>query len=207
MKSVVRTLADLGEDLVLAPERWLATRDVGDGVPLGDLVVERRERVVAGEPIVLDTTHARDGVIDVSAAIRAATSPRSAKKSARAGEIIVSRLRPYLRQIAYVHPAAQAVGRPFAVSTEYYVLAPRVDGEDIAFLVPFLLAEPAQAVLAAAQEGGHHPRVPLTSLLALRVPKALVAAREERSREIRAALATLYAATAHYRDLLDGASA
>lgn len=206
MKSVVRMLSDLGDDVVLAPERWITALDVGEGVPLGELVVERRERAALLDAVVLDTTHAKDGLLDLHSALRAAPSAKSAKKSARAGELVVSRLRPYLRQIAYVHPEALTVarGRSLALSTEFYVLAPRREGDDIAFLLPFLLGAQAQSILAAAQEGGHHPRVPLSSLLALRVPSSIIEARKTIAAEVHASLAALYEASARYQSLLGG---
>lgn len=206
MKAVTRALGELGPDLVLAPERWLASLAVGSGIPLGDLVVERRERDLAGErAVVLDTTHARDGILDVPAALRAESLAKSAKKVAVVGDLVVSRLRPYLRQIALVHrgAAAAASGRPLAFSTEFYVLAPREPADDLAFLLPFLLGADAQARLAAAQEGGHHPRVPRSSLLALRVPETFVAERRRLSLETNAALAALYDARARYHTLLE----
>ncbi len=207
MRSTVRALGELGEDVVLAPERWLAASDVGEGVPLGELVVERRERAdLLERVVVLDTTHARDGLLDIPSALRDVSSAKSVKKSALAGDLVVSRLRPYLRQIALVHPRAleAAGGRTLALSSEFYVLAPRRAGEDLAFLVPFLLGEQAQAILAAAQEGGHHPRVPRSSLLALRVPLDVVAERQRLSSEVNEALDGLYVASARYQGLLQG---
>jgi hypothetical protein len=206
MKAIVRTLADLGPELTLAPERHLAARlGGGGGVALGSLVVERSERVVGAElarAVVLDTTHAKDGVLDVYAA-RASAPATSPKKRVREGDLLVSRLRPYLRQIALVHAAAAAVARdaPLACSTEFYVLTPPAGG-DLAYLVPLLLSAAPQAALAAGQEGGHHPRVPKDTLLGLRVPLEIVRGRAASSRAVRAALAVLYAATARYRGLL-----
>lgn len=205
MKVTVRTLLELGEDVVLAPERWISPADSGDGVQLGDLVVERRARAEDLErAVVLDTTHARDGLLDVHAALRAAPSAKSAKKVALAGDLVISRLRPYLRQIALVHrrALAPANGRSLALSSEFYVLGPRHAEDDLGFLLPFLLGERAQAVLAAAQEGGHHPRVPRSSLLALRVPEALVGARQQRSDEVDGALDALYAAVERFQALV-----
>jgi len=194
---VVRTLGDLGAALTLAPERYrAAAMEEGGGKALGDLVVERNERVVPeaiGNAIVLDTTHARDGVLDIAAAVRVGDAPESAKKRVVAGDLLVSRLRPYLRQIALAHPGALA-GREVVCSMEYYVLSPREEGEDLAYLLPWLLGARAQATLAAAQEGGHHPRVPRESLLGMRVPRAVMAKRAKASREIRAALEALYLA-------------
>lgn len=199
MKHAVRTLRELGEDVVLAPERYLADAGAGEGVPLGELVLVRAEHA---EGLVLDTTHARDGVLDIASALRSPSTAKSTKKAAAAGDVIVSRLRPYLRQIAYIHPAAlSAAGRALAVSSEFYVLSPR-DGASIAFLVPFLLSDRVQAILAAAQEGGHHPRVPRASLLALRVPPALLRRRAETSRDVLRALSAVYRANALWHELL-----
>ncbi len=198
MKSAVRTLAELGEDVVLAPERHVALENTHDGVPLGAIVLERNERALPDEhasAIVLDTTHARDGIVDLAAAMRVTAPPKSAKKIARPGDLLVSRLRPYLRQIALVRPAH----RVLAVSTEFYVLAPREKDEDLAWLLPFLLGESTQAILAAAQEGGHHPRVPRSTLFAIRVPHALHRARRAKARAVEAALDALYEATERYR--------
>jgi hypothetical protein len=206
VKASIRTLAKLGPEVVLAPERHLVGRGA-PGVPLGELVVERTERVevsaLAGH-VVVDTTHARDGVLDLGAAL-AEGPAASAKKRALEGDLLVSRLRPYLRQIALVHPVALAVagGRPLAVSTELHVLSPAAPGDDLAWLVPFLLGRAAQATLRAAQEGGHHPRVPRVALLSLRVPHALVDARARTSKEVRARLAALYRAERAYRALLE----
>ena len=208
MRSAVRTLADLGEGLVLAPERWVASGADDEGVPLGELVVERRERASAADAVVLDTTHARDGLLDLPAALRASAPARSTKKLARAGDLVVSRLRPYLRQIALVHPRALEAtgGRPLALSTEFYVLAPRREGEDLSFLLPFLLGDRAQALLAAAQEGGHHPRVPRSVVLDLRVPERVVRSRRRLSARASGVLDAIYAAMSRYQALLTDAS-
>lgn len=199
MKSIVRSVRELGDDFVLAPERHLLAANAGEGVALGDLVTLRGERVLEadlGGAVVLDTSHARDGVLDVGGALRdGAASVRSAKKRARAGDVIVSRLRPYLRQIALVHPRALAPlgDRALAVSSEFYVLSPR-GREGIGWLVPFLLGEAAQAALRDAQEGGHHPRVPQPSLLGLRVPHEVVARAARTHREVERELDALYRA-------------
>jgi len=203
-RAVVKALADLGDDVALAPERHhaaglLAGKD-GAADPLGAIVEERGERVIdralAGA-IVLDTTHAKDGLVDVAAAARAGAAS-SAKKRAREGDLLVSRLRPYLRQIALVtRDVARACGdRPIACSTEFYVLRPRASGASLAFLLPWLLGDEVQEVLAAAQEGGHHPRVPRATLLALPVPRAPAKRRAASSAEIERALADVYRAHA-----------
>ena len=211
MKVAIRTLADLAPEYVLAPERHVVAAGAARaaatvaGVPLGELVAERRERIEPSTAIVLDTSHARDGILDVAGALRDGTGGKSAKKRALEGDVVVSRLRPYLRQIALVHGAALALadGRPLALSTEFYVLAPRVEGEDLAFLVPFLLSEEVQRALAEAQEGGHHPRVPRSSLFALHVPRSILRMRAKTSRSVTDALADVYRASSRWRARLE----
>ena len=208
MKFAVRLLSELAPDYVLAPERHVALAQAGDGIPLGELVVERNERIdpaVERDAMVLDTSHARDGLLDVAGALRDVAGTKSAKKRALPGDLVVSRLRPYLRQIALIHPRALGAiaARPLALSTEFYVLAPRARGDDLAFLLPYLLAPEAQALLASAQEGGHHPRVPRPTLLALRIPRALVEARARTSEAVSSALAAFYEASTSLRSLLD----
>src|SRR5688500_13396460 len=127
MKAARRSLSELGEDVVLAPERHvaIALADAGEGVALDEIVVERNERALPAEhtrAIVLDTTHARDGLLDLPTAMRVTEATKSAKKVARAGDLLVSRLRPYLRQIALVRQVPPR--RVLCVSTEFYVLAP-----------------------------------------------------------------------------------
>jgi hypothetical protein len=206
---VVRTVAELGEAVTLAPERQRATRLTGDaGVLLSSLVEERIERVGEGDlhaAVVFDTTHAREGVLDLRAALRAIEPPSSSKKRVRAGDVLVSRLRPYLRQIAFVHPAlaAECKGRPLVCSTEFYVLSANASGESLAFLVPWLLSEDTQAILAAAQEGGHHPRVPRETLFALRVPASKVEARGGVSTRVEDAIEGVFGARSALARLIE----
>ena len=61
-------------------------------------------------------------------------------------------------------------------STEFFVLR-SIDDRSIAFLVPFLLSNKVQEVLAVSQEGGHHPRFIESTLLTLPIPKKLLSQR------------------------------
>jgi hypothetical protein len=211
----LRALEEIGSSLVLAPERFCAEQlaESRAGVPLGEIVVERRVVVSAratASAIVLDTTHARDGLLDVSGALRASSAPAaSPKKSVHVGDVLVSRLRPYLRQIALAHPSALrgCEGRALCCSTEFYVLGPRDEGASLAFLLPFLLDDRVQRVLRAAQEGGHHPRVPRETLMSLRVPSALLRERAAIGLRITRMLGRIYAAHAAYRHAVTAAGA
>ncbi len=203
----IRTIAELGEQLILAPERHRAAslQSQAATVPLSVLVIERTDLVdpkdaaiCAADPLILDTTHVQDGVVDLAAARRSEPSVRSPKRLVRSGDLLVSRLRPYLRQIGFAHPAifAELGNRPLLVSSEFMVLRARTDAaQDLAFLLPLLLGETAQAVLAAGQEGGHHPRVPRSTLLALAIPVDLVENAAAESLAVRRALAAYHRAS------------
>jgi hypothetical protein len=107
----------------------------------------------------------------------------SSKKRLRAGDVIVSRLRPYLRQVAYVDQALVSGESEVVCSTEFYVLRPR-DKKSIAFLVPLLLSQGVQQILGASQEGGHHPRFSLPALETIYVPEAVLTRRKELSNSV-----------------------
>lgn len=96
----------------------------------------------------------------------------SAKKIARPGDLIVSRLRSYLREVAIVPPDAFET----LVSTEYFVLRPRSQSglSNVHFLLPFVLSEPVQTILHWSQEGNEHPRFGEDALLNIRVPQSVL---------------------------------
>jgi hypothetical protein len=223
----IRTLGDTGPQFTLAPERHrpaVASR----GVPLYDLAEEVSGRVTldAGqEAIVIDTTHVREGTIHLPPA-RNGVSP---KTTVPVGSVLVSRIRPYLRQIGLVSDglfmeadsqARTDGGRsrlPLLCSTEFSVLVPKAPGGDppatmasarrphrssLAFLLPFLLSAEVQTRLMAGQEGGHRPRVPRETLMSLRVPEGLVRARLKTSASVERALAEYYAAELRCRKAL-----
>lgn len=177
-----RSVGQLVAGFVLAPERYDARRALGFEAPrvVGDVAevvgqtateLPRTARV-----LVLDTNHAAEGLVLVAHDTVTRGSVKGTRRRLRAGDVLVSRLRPYLRQIAFVDAGLfldEAGPREVVASPEFYVLRSR-GSFDVAALVPFLLSESVQAALAAAQEGGHHPRVGVEALLALPVPEALI---------------------------------
>jgi hypothetical protein len=186
----IRTSADLGDDAVLAPERYDPRREMlhvtadGGASSVGDIVrIVRRTvsplRPSPGHCIVLDTSDAREGVVVTRKRPVLLGDIGSTKKCVEPGDVLISRLRPYLRQVAWVDENIGGVGPDVSLvcSTEFFVFR-SIGGESIAFLVPLLLSRPVQAVLAASQEGGHHPRIAEATLLTLPVPAKLVDQRE-----------------------------
>jgi hypothetical protein len=180
---VLRRVADLGDGLVLAPERFDPRRRVGvvarqclsDMVDLVADNVSARSWKEPGQVLILDTAHAYEGFVVFRHDPVLPTAMGSAKRRLRAGDVIISRLRPYLRQVALVDQALYQLcpgGNAVVASTEFFVLRGRA-GVDAAGLVPFLLSEPVQTALAAGQEGGHHPRFRQELLLSLPVPESV----------------------------------
>jgi hypothetical protein len=183
-------LADLVAPLVIAPERYHPGRllQVKDGVRLGELAVLRADlvspgRSTAGSFMVLDTSDVEEGFMRAGRPAASAGELGSTKKRLQPGDVLVSRLRPYLRQVGYCDEglAAATGGAALACSTEFFVLRSAGEGE-LAFLVPYLLSSGPQRVLAASVEGGHHPRFSKQVLLELPVPRRLLERREQISR-------------------------
>ena len=200
----VRHRFDLGRIFVLAPERYDPRREslkTGSAtektVPLGTIASTVRQtinpqtRSADGcQYVILDTSDVREGIVIGKKKPVPLSEVGSAKKKFQRSDVLISRLRPYLRQVAFVDD--EVIGKEievdFACSTEFFVLRPNTS-ESIAFLVPFLLSSPVQNVLAASQEGGHHPRFDEEALLTLPVPEALLAKRADCSAEVIRAVA------------------
>lgn len=98
----------------------------------------------------------------------------STKKQAKSGDVLVSRLRSYLKQVATIPAEITSA----AVSTEFIVLRSYSDS-DVSFLVPFILSDPVQTVLAWSQDGSEHPRFNESVLLELKIPASVLVAKDE----------------------------
>lgn len=196
-----KSVREIGPKLVLSPERYDPRRQClakdGMSISLG-LIADLRQVSVNpnrsetdSEYLVLDTSDAREGVIICRKQSVTLENIGSTKKSVTRGCVLISRLRPYLRQVALVDGEIMGWSKEVRLvcSSEFFVLQ-SVDDRRIGFLVPFLLSAPVQAVLAASQEGGHHPRFDPGTLLDLPIPKSLLERREEDSVQVEDAIAT-----------------
>jgi hypothetical protein len=92
----------------------------------------------------------------------------STKKVAQSGDVIISRLRSYLQQVAFIPNELGLIH----LSTEFIVLRGKAEN-DIRFLVPYLLSKPIQTILQWSQDGNEHPRFNEKVLLKLRVVPAV----------------------------------
>ena len=177
----------LASPSILAPERYDPRRklkvNVGKTVELGKIAISIRKTHKPsddlGKCLIIDTSDAREGIITARKQTILGKELGSMKKEVITSDVIISRLRPYLRQVAYVDEnIPNAENAQILCSTEFFILR-SVDDRSLAFLVPFLLSKKVQEVLAASQEGGHHPRFIESTLFTLPVPKKLLSQRDK----------------------------
>lgn len=184
---VTKSSIDLGSQFILTPERYNPKRRMAfitnDGILLSELVTLSNEtvsikRVNDKECYQINTSDAMEGCLRIS---KHKEILKNNKKKLHKGEVIISRLRPYLRQVAYVDVDTDQ--ELFCASAEFYVLRSRSE-ESIAYLVPFLLSDAVQEVFANAVEGSQHPRFKEDDLLNLIVSRRVFDKRYEMSEKI-----------------------
>jgi len=189
----IRSRSRLDSPVILAPERYDPRRELdtkgGEVIELGEIIISVKKMVKpsmdVGQCLVLDTSDVREGIVIARKQPTVSAKIGSTKKELRHGDVIISRLRPYLRQVAFVDEEIPNVhNAQILCSTEFFVLRP-IDDLSIAFLVPFLLSRKIQGVLKASQEGGHHPRFIESALLTLPIPKKLLSQRTRISEAVK----------------------
>lgn len=125
----------------------------------------------------------------------------SLKKVFKDGDVAISRLRAYLREIAVVRTSGAL---PSVGSSEFIVLRPRNSQENrIApeTLLTFLRSAPVQTVLKWCRDGSQHPRFSEGDLLTIHVPDAVA----DVSPQIEAIVKQGFEARRRARELLDRA--
>lgn len=94
----------------------------------------------------------------------------STKKRLKKGDLVVSRLRSYLKEIAVVQDNGPI---PMVGSTEFIVLRPQKCALAVEALLVYLRSSLVQTVLKWSQDGSNHPRFDGKELLNLRIPAAI----------------------------------
>jgi hypothetical protein len=193
--STIVNLRNLDSGIILAPERYDPRRitERAFKLMLTDVVNEIRETCNPNklpekdEFLVFDTGDASDGMILARKSLVPQNSIGSIKKVVQPGDVIISRLRPYLRQVAYIDEGIfEQIGIkiPLLCSSEFFVLRSK-NRESIAYIVPLLLSNDIQIVLSASQEGGHHPRFNRETLMTLPLPSLIYNNHEIISNEVK----------------------
>lgn len=167
----VVTINALDQGYILTPERYTTSsrRSKEDSILLRELCEIKRDTLSPKKAdnstpyLILDTGDVKDGFIRFKPVVNA-SEIGSTKKVAKIGDVIVSRLRPYLRQVGYIDKELMEAlpdNTVILCSTEFFILR---SNSDISYLAPFLLTSATQQILNQSQEGGHHPRFNQTIL-------------------------------------------
>ena len=156
----------------------IATLAALDGVSLGDVfrsvrdIVDPKKNKSLGAVRNFDVTHALEPVLGDDRELVDFSDVGSAKKMMKSGDVVISRLRSYLREIAIVDCSNEycAVG-----STEFIVLRPKDENCVIGpeTLMTFLRSKPVQTILKWCQDGSQHPRFSESDLLSIPLPHAV----------------------------------
>ncbi|MEW4461325.1 hypothetical protein AB1K42_24775 [Roseibium algicola] len=148
-----------------------------------------------------DVTDALQPILDDEKAPVATEEIGSTKKVFKNGDVAISRLRAYLREIAVVRTDGKI---PSVGSSEFIVLRPKTRADSAIApetLLTFLRSAPVQTILKWCQDGSQHPRFSEGDLLAIHLPDAVEAA----STEIAAIVQEGLEARRKARTLLDAA--
>jgi hypothetical protein len=184
---ILKSNKQLGVNFILTPERYNPRRrmsiDNEDTILMSEIVeivndIITKKQAQGKSIIQINTSDAMGGYLNINSEVN--DSINSNKKILRKGDVIISRLRPYLRQVAYVDEDRKEI---LGASTEFFVIRAR-NNESIAYLVPFLLSQPAQLVFENSVEGSQHPRFKEEDVLNLKIPKNIYDERENISKRV-----------------------
>lgn len=184
---ILKSNKQLGVNSILTPERYNPRRrmsiDNEDTILMSEIVeivndIITKKQAQGKSIIQINTSDAMGGYLNINSEVN--DSINSNKKILRKGDVIISRLRPYLRQVAYVDEDRKEI---LGASTEFFVIRAR-NNESIAYLVPFLLSQPAQLVFENSVEGSQHPRFKEEDVLNLKIPKNIYDERANISKRV-----------------------
>ncbi|WP_230112318.1 hypothetical protein [Stenotrophomonas lactitubi] len=156
----------------------LATLRAASDIAVGDLFSSVRKLWQPGEGLPADLVRNYDlndalvPFLDGEKSPVARAEIASTKKLLQAGDLVVSRLRSYLREIAIVEASADY---PMVASTEYIVLRPR--GKiilPVEALLVYLRSRLPQILLKWSQDGSNHPRFDEKEILRMPIPRVLI---------------------------------
>ena len=184
---ILKSNKQLGVNFILTPERYNPRRrmsiDNEDTILMSEIVeivndIITKKQAQGKSIIQINTSDAMGGYLNINSEVN--DSINSNKKILRKGDVIISRLRPYLRQVAYVDEDRKEI---LGASTEFFVIRAR-NNKSIAYLVPFLLSQPAQLVFENSVEGSQHPRFKEEDVLNLKIPKNIYDERANISKRV-----------------------
>lgn len=117
-----------------------------------------------------DVTDALVPLLDAEKEPSFAADIGSMKKVFKDGDVAISRLRAYLKEVAVVRTGDDI---PSVGSSEFFVLRPKGKAISPETLMVFLRSTPVQTILKWCQDGSQHPRFSEGDLLSIPVPDAV----------------------------------
>lgn len=117
-----------------------------------------------------DVTDALVPLLDAEKEPSFAADIGSMKKVFKDGDVAISRLRAYLKEVAVVRTGDDI---PSVGSSEFIVLRPKGSAISPETLMVFLRSAPVQTILKWCQDGSQHPRFSESDLLSIPVPDAV----------------------------------
>lgn len=117
-----------------------------------------------------DVTDALVPLLDAEKEPSFAADIGSMKKVLKDGDVAISRLRAYLKEVAVVRTGDDI---PSVGSSEFIVLRPRGRAISPETLMVFLHSAPVQTILKWCQDGSQHPRFSESDLMSIPVPDAV----------------------------------
>ncbi|MCE8546597.1 hypothetical protein KBY25_12280 [Ruegeria pomeroyi] len=145
-----------------------------------------------------DLTDALVPLLDAEKGPSVAAEIGSMKKVLKDGDVAISRLRAYLKEVAVVRTGDDI---PSVGSSEFFVLRPNGTAISPETLMVFLRSAPVQTILKWCQDGSQHPRFSERDLLSIPVPDAVA----DVSAEITKIVKDGFAARHRARKLLEAA--
>lgn len=117
-----------------------------------------------------DVTDALVPLLDAEKKPSFAADIGSMKKVFKDGDVVISRLRAYLKEVAVVRTGDDI---PSVGSSEFIVLRPKDNSISPETLLVFLRSAPVQTILKWCQDGSQHPRFSESDLLSIPIPSAV----------------------------------
>ena len=132
-----------------------------------------------------DLTDALQPFLDDKVEPVGAETVASTKKRMARGDVVVSRLRSYLKEIAVVQDTGST---PMVGSTEFIVLRPRHGGVRSEALLVYLRSRFVQTILKWCQDGSNHPRFHEDELLNLPLPDIVIDHQDDIAAKVNASI-------------------
>ena len=163
MKLTTVNSQEIKDTLNFSVEHWVSKSVISE-VKVGNFCSISNNKSSIPTKLILDTNCANNGLLQLVRYAQDRTEAKSHRKIIESGEVAISRLRTYLRQVlCFSKDVCEELKVSSAtVSSEFLVLKPK--DCTCEFLSLLLLSESVQEHLKISTAGGHHPRISAEAL-------------------------------------------